>query len=197
MGVAYFATTPAKPHGYFLSFTSILEPICAKTFGAKPKCLRVRSHIVVLFEWTLRRKQDAGKDKTSSKGSTPGSSTPRIRVAPKAKYAVAAVSTIPAIIFKDGTRYFSCTPSSRSAPDDSIRGKRRNREKRVRRRRVWAVVHFFIVCGDVLDSFPAYTVFARKPISSTTSIFVQHRECVDDPGELEGPAVLSDSLDEL
>ncbi|KAH0829538.1 hypothetical protein AYO21_10392 [Fonsecaea monophora] len=40
-----------------------------------------------------RRKQDAGKDKTSSKGSTPGTSTPRIKAPPKAKYAVAAIES--------------------------------------------------------------------------------------------------------
>ncbi|KIX97317.1 uncharacterized protein Z520_06769 [Fonsecaea multimorphosa CBS 102226] len=40
-----------------------------------------------------RRRQDAGKEKTSSKGSTPGTSTPRIKAPPKAKYAVAAIES--------------------------------------------------------------------------------------------------------
>ncbi|KIW25985.1 uncharacterized protein PV07_09118 [Cladophialophora immunda] len=39
------------------------------------------------------RKQDAGKEKTSSKASTPGTSTPRIKAPPKAKYAVAAIES--------------------------------------------------------------------------------------------------------
>ena len=40
-----------------------------------------------------RRKQEAGKDKTSSKASTPGTSTPRLKALPKAKYAVAAIES--------------------------------------------------------------------------------------------------------
>ncbi|OAP55887.1 hypothetical protein AYL99_10039 [Fonsecaea erecta] len=40
-----------------------------------------------------RRRQDGGKEKTSSKASTPGTSTPRIRAPPKAKYAVAAIES--------------------------------------------------------------------------------------------------------
>ncbi|KIW94902.1 uncharacterized protein Z519_04880 [Cladophialophora bantiana CBS 173.52] len=40
-----------------------------------------------------RRRQEAGKEKTSSKGSTPGTSTPRIKAPPKAKYAVAAIES--------------------------------------------------------------------------------------------------------
>ncbi|KAJ9605510.1 hypothetical protein H2200_010167 [Cladophialophora chaetospira] len=38
-----------------------------------------------------RRRQEGGKDKTSSKTSTPGASTPRLRAPPKAKYAVTAI----------------------------------------------------------------------------------------------------------
>ncbi|EHY60891.1 hypothetical protein ABEF92_005670 [Exophiala dermatitidis] len=38
-----------------------------------------------------RKKTDSGRDKTSSKGSTPGVSTPKIRAPPKAKYAVTAI----------------------------------------------------------------------------------------------------------
>ena len=40
-----------------------------------------------------RRRQEGGKDKTSSKVSTPGTSTPRLRAPPKAKYAVAAIES--------------------------------------------------------------------------------------------------------
>lgn len=40
-----------------------------------------------------RKKQEAGKEKASSKGSTPGTSTPRIKAPPKAKYAVAAIES--------------------------------------------------------------------------------------------------------
>ena len=40
-----------------------------------------------------RRRHDAGKEKGSSKASTPGTSTPRLRAPPKAKYAVAAIES--------------------------------------------------------------------------------------------------------
>lgn len=40
-----------------------------------------------------RRRQDAGKEKISSKASTPGTSTPRIKAPPKAKYAVTAIES--------------------------------------------------------------------------------------------------------
>lgn len=40
-----------------------------------------------------RRKADTGKDKPSSRLSTPGSSTPRIKAPPKAKYAVTAIES--------------------------------------------------------------------------------------------------------
>ncbi|KAK5391859.1 hypothetical protein LTR07_005040 [Exophiala xenobiotica] len=39
------------------------------------------------------RRKETGRDKTSSKPSTPGTSTPRIKAAPKAKYAVAAIES--------------------------------------------------------------------------------------------------------
>ncbi|ETI26736.1 hypothetical protein G647_10181 [Cladophialophora carrionii CBS 160.54] len=40
-----------------------------------------------------RRRPEAGKEKASSKASTPGTSTPRLRAAPKAKYAVGAIES--------------------------------------------------------------------------------------------------------
>ncbi|EXJ81765.1 hypothetical protein A1O1_07830 [Capronia coronata CBS 617.96] len=40
-----------------------------------------------------RKKTESGRDKASSKGSTPGLSTPRIKARPKAKYAVTAIES--------------------------------------------------------------------------------------------------------
>ncbi|KIW63355.1 hypothetical protein PV04_10206 [Phialophora macrospora] len=40
-----------------------------------------------------RRRQEAGKEKASSKTSTPGTSTPRLKAPPKAKYAVGAIES--------------------------------------------------------------------------------------------------------
>jgi tuftelin-interacting protein 11 len=40
-----------------------------------------------------RRRQEAGKEKASSRTSTPGTSTPRLRAPPKAKYAVGAIES--------------------------------------------------------------------------------------------------------
>ncbi len=40
-----------------------------------------------------RRRHEVGKEKSSSKASTPGANTPRLRAAPKAKYAVAAIES--------------------------------------------------------------------------------------------------------